>query len=36
VFLAGVPAGAAGLLPTLPRSLDRATIDALLALRLPG
>lgn len=31
-----IPAAAAGLLPTLPRSLDRATIDALLAMRLPG
>ena len=31
-----VPAAAAGLLPSLPRSLGRATIDALLALRLPG
>jgi hypothetical protein len=31
-----VPAAAAGLLPTLPRSLGRATIDALLGLRLPG
>ena len=31
-----VPPAAAGLLPALPRSLDRATIDALLALRLPG
>jgi hypothetical protein len=31
-----VPAAAAGLLPTLPRSLGRATIDALLGMRLPG
>jgi len=31
-----LPAATAGLLPTLPRSLGRATIDALLALRLPG
>ena len=31
-----IPAAASGLLPSLPRSLDRATIDALLALRLPG
>jgi Glycine-rich protein domain (DUF2403)/Putative TOS1-like glycosyl hydrolase (DUF2401) len=30
-----VPAAAAGLLPALPRTLDRATIDALLAMRLP-
>ncbi|HEX2877327.1 MAG TPA: DUF2403 domain-containing protein [Polyangiaceae bacterium] len=30
-----VPAAAAGLLPTLPKTLDRATIDALLAMRLP-
>lgn len=30
-----VPAAAAGLLPNLPKSIDRATIDALLALRLP-
>jgi hypothetical protein len=30
-----VPAAAAGLLPTLPKSLSRATIDSLLALRLP-
>ncbi|MDF3068485.1 MAG: hypothetical protein K0R38_4086 [Polyangiaceae bacterium] len=31
-----VPAAAAGLLPTLPRSLGRATIDSLLGMRLPG
>jgi hypothetical protein len=31
-----VPVAAAALLPALPRSLDRATIDALLAMRLPG
>jgi Glycine-rich protein domain (DUF2403)/Putative TOS1-like glycosyl hydrolase (DUF2401) len=31
-----VPAAAAGLLPNLPRSLGRATIDALLGMRLPG
>ncbi len=31
-----IPAAAAGLLPTLPRSLGRATIDSLLAMRLPG
>jgi len=31
-----VPAAAAGLLPALPRTLDRATIDALLGMRLPG
>jgi hypothetical protein len=31
-----VPAAAAGLLPNLPRSLARATIDSLLAMRLPG
>jgi len=31
-----VPASAAGLLPTLPRTLPRASIDSLLALRLPG
>ena len=31
-----VPAAAAGLLPTLPRSISRATIDSLLAMRLPG
>jgi hypothetical protein len=31
-----LPAAAAGLLPTLPRSLGRATIDSLLAMRLPG
>lgn len=31
-----IPPAAAGLLPALPRSLGRATIDALLALRLPG
>jgi hypothetical protein len=30
-----VPAAAAGLLPALPKTLDRATIDALLAMRLP-
>jgi hypothetical protein len=30
-----VPASVAGLLPTLPRSVSRATIDSLLALRLP-
>jgi hypothetical protein len=30
-----VPAAAAGLLPTLPRSLGRATIDSLLGMRLP-
>lgn len=31
-----IPAAAAGLLPTLPRSLGRATIDSLLGMRLPG
>ncbi|RYZ02403.1 MAG: hypothetical protein EOO73_31810 [Myxococcales bacterium] len=31
-----VPAAAAGLLPELPRSLGRATIDSLLGMRLPG
>lgn len=31
-----IPSAAASLLPALPRSLGRATIDALLALRLPG
>ena len=31
-----VPAAAAVLRPALPLSLDRATIDALLAMRLPG
>lgn len=31
-----LPAAAAGLLPTLPRSIGRATIDSLLAMRLPG
>ncbi len=30
-----VPAGAAGLLPSLPKSVVRATIDSLLSLRLP-
>lgn len=31
-----VPAAAQGLLPSLPRSVGRATIDALLGMRLPG
>jgi hypothetical protein len=30
-----VPASAAGLLPSLPETIDRATVDALLGLRLP-
>jgi hypothetical protein len=30
-----VPAAAAGLLPTLPLSIERATVDSLLAMRLP-
>jgi hypothetical protein len=30
-----VPVAAAGLLPALPKTLDRATIDALLGMRLP-
>jgi hypothetical protein len=31
-----IPSAARGLLPSLPRSLGRATIDALLGMRLPG